>query len=179
MKFVALCLALCATVAHADNSIQSGTQSTAQQQSNVNNTVNFPSGGPSTITYDGGYTAKTVPTVYAPGLTASVTETCWGSVSAAASFVGVGVAGGATIKDLDCNKRLNASVAWKMDRKDIAFNIMCQEDDFRAAAALTDKPCGVLAMPPSANNSTPIVAQEPTDPLIRARLNLPALPPSK
>ena len=46
--------------------------------------------------YTGSYTVKSAPTVYAPSLTASVTETCWGSVSAAVSVVGVGATGAAT-----------------------------------------------------------------------------------
>jgi hypothetical protein len=112
-----------------------------------------------------------------------MTETCWGSVSAAVSVVGVGVAGGATVKDLDCNRRLNASVAWKMDRKDIAFNIMCREDDFREAAALTKNPC--VGDKPQQTSSvdlrttqpTALVEQQPQyrDPLVRERMGLPPL----
>ncbi|WP_146166272.1 hypothetical protein [Trinickia symbiotica] len=142
-------------MAQANGTITNGTQSTAQQATNVN--VNIGTGsqgsGPagvanaqtipaeSTVGYSGSYTVKSAPTVYAPSLTASVTETCWGSVSAAVSVVGVGATGAATIKDADCNRRLNAAVAWRMDRKDIAFNIMCQDDSFRAAAAQTNSPC--------------------------------------
>jgi hypothetical protein len=55
--------------------------------------------------------------------------------------MGVGVTGAATIKDYDCNRRLTAAVAGKMGRMDIAFNLMCQDDQFRAAAAITDQPC--------------------------------------
>ncbi|PLZ00712.1 hypothetical protein CY652_19845 [Burkholderia sp. WAC0059] len=170
-----------ASAAHAQ-SVTTGTASTSSQSSNVANTVNFPSGGP--INYSGGYDVRTPPTLYAPGLVASVTETCWGSISAGVSVVGVGVTGGATVKDLDCNKRLNAAVAWRMDRKDIAFNIMCQEDDFRDAAALTDHPCGQKpSSPPTASTTgqplqTAVVdhSMEPTDPFVRARENLPPLP---
>ncbi|WP_164707960.1 hypothetical protein [Paraburkholderia phosphatilytica] len=141
-------------MAQANGTITNGTQSTAQQATNVN--VNIGSGSgtgtsgvsnaqltptESTVGYTGSYTVKSAPTVYAPSLTASVTETCWGSVSAAVSVVGVGATGAATIKDQDCNRRLNAAVAWRMDRKDIAFNIMCQDESFRAAAAKTNSPC--------------------------------------
>ena len=164
----------------------SGTTSTSSQTSTVSNTVVLPSGGTSDITYHGGYDVRTTPTVYAPGLTASVTETCWGSVSAAVSVVGVGATAAGTIKDQDCNKRLNAAVAWRMDRKDIAFNIMCQEDDFREAAALTDHPCGENRKVAN-NDGTPVhlrnadtrtdpKVQEPTDPFVRERESLPPLP---
>ncbi|MEM5452338.1 hypothetical protein [Paraburkholderia guartelaensis] len=164
----------------------SGTTSTSSQMSTVSNTVVLPSGGTSDVTYHGGYDVRTTPTVYAPALTASVTETCWGSISAAVSVVGVGATAAGTIKDMDCNKRLNAAVAWRMDRKDIAFNIMCQEDDFREAAALTDHPCGdnhkvakndgAPVELRSADTSPDSKLQEPTDPFVREREHLPALP---
>ncbi|MCX5540318.1 hypothetical protein M3A49_12560 [Paraburkholderia sp. CNPSo 3076] len=164
----------------------SGTTSTSSQTSTVSNTVVLPSGGTSDVTYHGGYDVRTTPTVYAPALTASVTETCWGSISAAVSVVGVGATAAGTIKDMDCNKRLNAAVAWRMDRKDIAFNIMCQEDDFREAAALTDHPCGDKRKVAN-NDGAPVQLrnaettpdpklQEPTDPFVREREHLPALP---
>jgi len=172
-------------LAQTSPSITSGTNSNAAQSSNVTNTVNFPTGGPSDVTYHGSYDVRTPPTVYAPSLTASVTETCWGSVSAAVSVVGVGATAGGTIKDLDCNRRLNAAVAWRMDRKDIAFNIMCQQDDFRAAAALTDHPCVDPNKLAHADGGVPLRTAdtrldskrfEPTDPLVRAREHLPPLP---
>ncbi|WP_233881698.1 hypothetical protein [Paraburkholderia flagellata] len=164
----------------------SGTTSTSSQTSTVSNTVVLPSGGASDVTYHGSYDVRTTPTVYAPALTASVTETCWGSISAAVSVVGVGATAAGTIKDMDCNKRLNAAVAWRMDRKDIAFNIMCQEDDFREAAALTDHPCGdnrkvakndgAPVQLRNADTSPDPKFQEPTDPFVREREHLPALP---
>ena len=140
-------------MAQGTGTISNGTQSNAQQATSVNVDIGSGTGGSvgvsnaqvtpteSMVGYTGSYTVKSAPTVYAPSLTASVTETCWGSVSAAVSVVGVGATGAATIKDQDCNRRLNAAVAWRMDRKDIAFNIMCQDDSFRAAASKTNAPC--------------------------------------
>jgi hypothetical protein len=165
--------------AQSTGSITNGTNSTASQQSSVSNNVILPSGGNSYIDYGGDYTVRSAPTIYAPGLTASVTETCWGSVSGGVSVVGVGVTGGATVKDLDCNKRLNAAVAWKMGRQDIAFNIMCQEDDFRNAAAMTDKPCKEVPAKPTAEAqilpTAQIDKQPPTDdPIVRYRESTPA-----
>lgn len=131
--------------------INTATESTAQQQSNMQNAINI-GGTPAeqTVRYQGGYEVKNAPNAYAPGLTASATETCMGSVSGSISGMGFGVAGGATVKDEGCNRRLTASVAWKMDRKDIAFNVMCQEPVFREAAALTSTPCPVIVTPQSA-----------------------------
>lgn len=155
-------------MAQATGTITNGTQSTAQLANQVN--VNVGTGGGSNpngvanaqlvptqseVGYTGSYTVKSAPTVYAPSLTASVTETCWGSVSAAVSVVGVGATGAATIKDQDCNRRLNAAVAWRMDRKDISFNIMCQDDSFRAAAATTKTPCDIDVPKVSASDAKP------------------------
>lgn len=138
-------LMLCASVAFAQASgtITNGTNSNAQQSVSVNNQIgSFGSGGGSSdINYHGSYSVKSAPTVYAPALTASITETCWGSVSGAVSAMGFGITGAATIKDYDCNRRLTAAVAGRMGRMDIAFNVMCQDDQFRAAAEMTDKPC--------------------------------------
>jgi hypothetical protein len=154
-------------MAQASGTITNGTQSTAQLANQVNVNVGTAGSGltgvanaqqvpaQSEIGYTGSYTVKSAPTVYAPSLTASVTETCWGSVSAAVSVVGVGATGAATIKDQDCNRRLNAAVAWRMDRKDIAFNIMCQDDSFRAAAAATKTPCDIDVPKVSATDTKP------------------------
>jgi len=154
-------------IAQTTGTITNGTQSTSTLANEVNVNVGTGTGAntsgvanaqvpaQSEVGYTGSYTVKSAPTVYAPSLTASVTETCWGSVSAAVSVVGVGATGAATIKDQDCNRRLNAAVAWRMDRKDIAFNIMCQDDSFRAAAAATKTPCDIDVPKVSAIDAKP------------------------
>lgn len=155
-------------IAQTTGTITNGTQSNAQLSNQVNVNVGSGSTNPdgaatnaqliptqSEVGYTGSYTVKSAPTVYAPSLTASVTETCWGSVSGAVSLVGVGATAAATIKDQDCNRRLNAAVAWRMDRKDIAFNIMCQDDSFRAAAAKTKAPCDGDEPKVSSNDAKP------------------------
>lgn len=133
--------ALSSAFAQTAGTITTGTNSNAAQTSSINNAINLGSSGDSEVGYHGTYTVKSAPTVYAPNLTASITETCWGSISGAVSVVGVGVSAGATIKDYDCNRRLTAAIAGRMGRMDVAFNIMCQDDQFRAGAALTNTPC--------------------------------------
>lgn len=153
--------------------ITNGTNSNAQQSVNVNNQIgNFGSGsGSQDVTYHGSYTMKSAPTVYAPSLTASMTETCWGSVSGAVSVVGVGATGAATIKDYDCNRRLNAAVAWRMGRQDVAFNLMCQDADFRKAAEDTSNPCRDEKAVAAAENKKAAIAQaapSPTADLVKS-----------
>lgn len=157
----------------SSGTITNGTNSNAQQSVNVNNQIgNFGSGsGSQDVTYHGNYTVKSAPTVYAPSLTASMTETCWGSVSGGVSVVGVGATGAATIKDYDCNRRLNAAVAWRMGRQDVAFNLMCQDPEFAKAAAGTSQPCRNDKLVAAAEQKRAEVAQaapSPTADLVKS-----------
>lgn len=58
LVFSICALACGAASAQTNSTISNGTQSTAQQQSSINNAINFPSGGPSDVTYHGSYTVK-------------------------------------------------------------------------------------------------------------------------
>ncbi|WP_216227280.1 hypothetical protein [Polynucleobacter sp. UK-Gri1-W3] len=77
-------------------------------------------------------TAKiySVPTMYAPGLTAAGSDVCLGSVSASGSILGLGLAGGGTYTDENCvllknSQRMaalgfgNAAVVMMLQNKDI------------------------------------------------------------
>lgn len=77
-------------------------------------------------------TAKiySVPTMYAPGLTAAGSDVCLGSVSASGSILGLGLAGGSTYTDENCvllknSQRMaalgfgNAAVVMMLQNKDI------------------------------------------------------------
>jgi len=77
-------------------------------------------------------TAKvySVPTMYAPGLTAAGSDVCLGSVSASGSILGLGLAGGSTYVDENCvllknSQRMaalgfgNAAVVMMLQNKDI------------------------------------------------------------
>ena len=77
-------------------------------------------------------TAKvySVPTMYAPGLTAAGSDVCLGSVSASGSILGLGLAGGGTYVDDNCvllknSQRMavlgfgNAAVVMMLQNKDI------------------------------------------------------------
>jgi len=80
----------------------------------------------------GATTAKvySVPTMYAPGLTAAGSDVCLGSVSASGSILGLGLAGGGTYVDDNCvllknSQRMaslgfgNAAVVMMLQNKDI------------------------------------------------------------
>lgn len=152
-----MAMASASAMAQTGGTVSTSTQSNATLNNQVNVTVGNGSGANPTgvanaqlpaqseVGYTGSYTVKSAPTVYAPSLTASVTETCLGSISGGVSVIGVGATAAMTIENTECDRRLNAAVAGRMGRMDIAFNLMCQEDSFRQASEGTDKPCDVPA----------------------------------
>jgi hypothetical protein len=72
---------------------------------------------------------KTVPSVFAPGLAAAGIETCLGSVSAGAGWLGGGVTFGTTITDYGCAARLDARTLWSMGLKKAAVARLCLNND--------------------------------------------------
>ena len=68
---------------------------------------------------------NTVPNVFAPGLTAAGLETCLGSVSLGASWLGTGLTGGGTIPDPGCAARLDARTLWSFGLKKAAIARLC------------------------------------------------------
>jgi len=79
-------------------------------------------------------TVRTVPNVYAPALTTTLTETCMGSTSLGGSGVGVGVTIGTTWHDKDCVRRLNArEMSQTLGDRDAARALLCEDEDIRKA----------------------------------------------
>lgn len=70
-------------------------------------------------------TVRTVPTVFAPGLTAAGLETCLGSVSGGGSVVGFGASFGTTIPDPGCAARLDARTLWSFGLRRAAIARLC------------------------------------------------------
>jgi hypothetical protein len=91
-------------------------------------------------------TVKNVPSVVAPGLAAAGLETCLGSVSGGAAFVGTGFSFGTSIPDPGCAARLDARTLWSMGLKKAAVARLCLNGDiYRAMPEVCDK-----YMPPPA-----------------------------
>lgn len=115
-------------------------------------------------------TVKTVPQVYAPALTTTLTETCMGSTTAGGSGVGFGVTLGTTWNDEQCVRRLNArELAQTLGDRDAARALMCQDKNVAAAYLAVGKSCFVkevavlaapiaAAAPPAPENPPPPVA---------------------
>lgn len=104
MKYALMLTALLASgAAFAQSNITSGTASTAQQQSTIQNTVNLPAGASNVSE-----TIRSAPTVYAPNpITPFSQASCIYTPTAAVSFVGFGIGGAAPIDGQTCNWRLS------------------------------------------------------------------------
>ncbi len=95
------------------------------------------------IQYSGEYSIKSVPNVSAPALTTTLTETCMGSTSAGAGWVGFGFSFGTTWRDSACVRRLDARQLSSLGYNLGAKELMCDSDKVRAALKRAGKPCFV------------------------------------
>ena len=88
---------------------------------------------------------KTAPSVFAPALSTTLTETCMGSSSAGVSWLGFGASGGTTWQDHHCIRRLNArELAQTLGDRDAARELMCGDEEvFRVYNAL-GRPCRLM-----------------------------------
>jgi hypothetical protein len=117
----------------------------------VNNNV-FTSPANTTSRVSGTQTIRSVPTAISPGLAAAGIETCLGSVSVGASFVGGGFSFGSTVKDDDCNRRLYARQLYNMGFKAAAAVLQCITPEVNYAMAVAGTPC------PNPPNMQPVSA---------------------
>lgn len=115
---------------------------------------------------------ETVPQVYAPALTTTLTETCMGSTSGGVSVMGFGGTLGTTWNDSQCVRRLNArELAQTLGDREAARALMCQDKDVAAAYAAVGQPCAMRWEPKVAVNTTP------PQPLVQAPPPPPPEPP--
>ena len=85
---------------------------------------------------------ESVPQVYAPALSTTLTETCMGSTSGGVSVMGFGGTLGTTWNDAQCVRRLNArEMAQTLGDRDAARALMCQDKDVAAAYLAVGQDC--------------------------------------
>jgi hypothetical protein len=94
-----------------------------------------------TVDYGGTYTVKSVPSVLAPSLTATLSDTCMGSASFGLSIVGFGATGGTTVVDEACVRRLDSREFRAMGLNDVALALLCQSESNRKAVESTGRLC--------------------------------------
>jgi hypothetical protein len=132
----------------SSNSSAQGGTGTATQSQNAQN-----AGNAQNITFNSTTPTKTTlraaPTVYAPALTTTLTETCMGSTSAGGSGIGFGFSVGSTWNDKQCVRRLNArEIAQTLGDRDAARALMCQDADVARAYAAIGQSCFTPVPPP-------------------------------
>jgi hypothetical protein len=94
---------------------------------------------------------KTVPQVYAPALSTTLTETCMGSTSGGISVMGFGGTLGSTWNDTQCVRRLNArEMAQTLGDREAARALLCQDKDVAAAYLAVSQSCTQAWSPPAA-----------------------------
>ncbi|HHT8841905.1 TPA: chemotaxis protein CheA, partial [Burkholderia cenocepacia] len=133
------------------------------------------------VNYSGTQTIKTNPSIQAPGLTTTLSDTCMGSVSVGVSFPGFGATGGTTLVDQACVRRLDAREFRAMGLTDVALALLCQSDANRRAVEATGHLCPGTTAPLARSNVAPSVEATVADdvkyrdPIVRDRMGLPPL----
>ncbi|SAK53569.1 chemotaxis protein CheA [Caballeronia pedi] len=181
----------------------SGGRSTAQGgSSNVNISLSMPSltnsgndasgtdatgkasTGPGTSAFDtrttvdynqSSYSVRTTPSIAAPALTTTLSDTCMGSASFGLSITGFGATGGTTLVDQACVRRLDAREFRAMGLTDVALALLCQSDANRRAVEATGHLCPGTTTPLAKSGADAVLSDDEKyrDPLVRARLGLP------
>ena len=99
-------------------------------------------------------TIRNVPNVYSPPLVSS-NDTCMGSVSAGAGFVGTGISLGTTWTDANCKMLKNARELFNMGMHSAAMALMCNDELNRAALEDTGYKCPERHKKADAGQPTP------------------------
>ena len=122
------------------------------------------------------YSVRTTPSIAAPGLTTTLSDTCMGSTSFGLSVTGFGLTGGTTQVDQACVRRLDAREFRAMGLTDVALALLCQSDANRKAVEATGHLCPGTTAPLARTSEAPQYSDDEKyrDPLVRARLGLPA-----
>jgi len=155
---------------------------------NSTNVFTAPADTTSTVNhhFSGDQKIKNVPSVNGPPLVTS-NDTCMGSTSASVNAAGFGLGIGTTWTDDNCKLLKNSRELWNMGMKAASMALMCMDPLNRAALQMTGYTCPSATPPPVVNptgggsscvncaKTTDAGGYQGTDPIVRARLGLPAL----
>ncbi|MDR5838521.1 hypothetical protein [Caballeronia sp. LZ034LL] len=121
------------------------------------------------------YSVRTTPSIAAPALTTTLSDTCMGSASFGLSITGFGATGGTTMVDQACVRRLDAREFRAMGLTDVALALLCQSDSNRRAVEATGHLCPGTTKPLAKSGEDAVLSDDEKyrDPLVRARLGLP------
>lgn len=120
---------------------------------------------------------KNTPSVMGPNLVSS-NDTCMGSTSGSVNIAGLGIGGGTSWVDNNCKMLKNSREMWNMGMKAAALALMCTDSANKEALELTGFECPQTTKAKQASKAK--VAEVSTeveynDPIVRARLGLPAI----
>jgi hypothetical protein len=121
---------------------------------------------------------RNTPEVIAPSVVGG--NPCAVGASGGLSLPGFGIALGGTWADKACERRQQAALLFNMGEQKVAYEMMCQDDNVRAAMRSASKPC-IADTAPVAQASAPAIAQAPTvlapaAPIVMATAYIPAAP---
>jgi hypothetical protein len=109
------------------------------------------------INYSGGYSLHNVPEVIPPNVVGG--NPCAVGASGGLAVSGFGIAGGATWADKQCERRQQAALLYNIGKPRAATELMCQDDNVRAALRVAGEPCVADQMQqPAARATAPVVA---------------------
>jgi hypothetical protein len=111
------------------------------------------------IGYGGGYTVRNTPEVIPPNVVGG--NPCSVGASGGMSVAGFGIAGGATWADKQCERRQQAALLFNIGKPKAATELMCQDDNVRAALRIAGEPCAADAPRVAAAEATPAAAVSP------------------
>ena len=135
-------------------------------------------GGYTGTGYSGSYTVRNTPEVIPPSVVGG--NPCSVGASGGLSLPGFGIALGGTWADKACERRQQAALLFNMGEQTVAYEMMCQDDNVRAAMRSANKPCiadtaPVAQAPAPAISQAPAV-QAPAAPIVMAAVHTPAAP---
>jgi hypothetical protein len=111
------------------------------------------------IGYGGSYTVRNTPEVIPPNVVGG--NPCAIGASAGLSMAGFGIAGGATWADRQCERRQQAALLFNIGKPKAATELLCQDDNIRAALRVSGEPCVADTHPAGAAAVVPVMAPAP------------------
>ena len=128
LKYITIGFFLCSSVVYADPIVtQSTSNSTVSTTGNTKTTVNSPP-----------------PSAISPSINSSNSDLCTVGVSGAVQTQILGLSGGKTVRDMNCERLKLSKTIYDMGMKVAAVSIMCQDARVFDAMKMAGTPCPYL-----------------------------------
>ena len=128
LKYIIIGVFLCSSIVQADPIVtQSTSNSTVSTTGNTKTTVNSPP-----------------PSAISPSINSSNSDLCTVGVSGAVQTQILGLSGGKTVRDMNCERLKLSKTIYDMGMKVAAVSIMCQDPRVFDAMKMAGTPCPYL-----------------------------------